>query len=98
MLKTCYLNQKQADMFCKYCNSNATSLHDVYKTWSAEKEEAFKACLSDMKRNDGQDMRITGASSNFFSCAYRIIRDDGAYLVYHTHCNRFEFKYMEERE
>ena len=33
-----------------------------------------------------------------FSCAYRIIRDDGAYLVYHTPCNRFEFKYMEDRE
>lgn len=98
MLRPCYLNQKQAEMFRKYCNSSATSLRDVYDTWSDKKEEAFKACLSDMNRNGGQDMRITGASSNFFSCAYRIIRDDGAYLVYHTRCNRFEFKYMEERE
>lgn len=98
MLVPCYLTQKQADMFRKYCNSNKTSLHGVYKSWSAEKEEAFKACLSDMKRNDGQDMHITGACPNFFSCAYRIIRDDGAYLVYHTYANRFEFKYMEERE
>nr|DAR26311.1 MAG TPA: hypothetical protein [Caudoviricetes sp.] len=35
-------------MFRKYCNSSATSLHDVYKTWSAEKEEAFNACLSEL--------------------------------------------------
>lgn len=98
MLRPCYLNQKQEEMFHRYCNSSATSLHDVYKSWSDKKEEAFKACLSDMNRNGGQDMRITGANCNTFSCAYRIIRDDGAYLVYHTRCNRFEFKYMEERE
>ena len=98
MLVPCYLTQKQADMFRKYCNSRKTSLHDVYKSWSAEKEEAFKACLSDMKRNGGYDMRITGASPNFFSCAYCINREDGAYLVYHTYANRFEFQYMEERE
>lgn len=55
MLRPCYLTQKQADMFRKYCNSSATSLHDVYKTWSADKEEAFKACLSDMKRNARQE-------------------------------------------
>lgn len=98
MLRACNLTQKQSDMFTRYCNSSATSLHDVYKTWSEEKDEAFKECLSDMKRNGGEDMRITVACSNFFSCAYRIIRDDGAYLVYHTRCNRFEFKYMEDRE
>ena len=98
MLRPCYLTQKQAEMFRKYYNSSATSLHDVYKSWSVYKEVAFKACLSDMNRNGGQDMRITGASPNFFSCAYRIICDDGAYLVYHTYANRFEFKYMEERE
>lgn len=85
-------------MFRKYCNSSATSLHNVYKTWSNDKEEAFKACLSDMKHHGGHDMRITGASCNFFSCAYRINREDGAYLVYHTYANRFEFMYMEERE
>lgn len=94
----CDLTKKQNLMYRRYCLSNKDELHDVYKTWSAEKEEAFKACLSDMKHHGGQDMRITGASPNFFSCAYRINREDGAYLVYHTHCNRFEFKYMEERE
>lgn len=98
MLRPCYLTQKQAEMFRKYCNSCATSLHDVYKSWSDKKEEAYKYCLRDMKRNGGQDMRITGTNDFMFSCAYRIIRDDGAYLVYHTPCNRFKFKYMEERE
>ena len=98
MLTPFNLTEKQSDMFRNYCRSTATSLRDVYKTWSAEKEEAFKACLSDMKRNGGQDMRITAANTYQFSCAYRIIRDDGAYLVYHTPCNRFEFKYTEERK
>lgn len=98
MLRPYQLTQKQSEIFRKYCNSSATSLHDVYKTWSAEKEEVFNACLSDMKRNGGQDMRIIGAGPQFFSCAYSVIRDDGAYLVYHTYANRFEFMYMEERE
>ena len=98
MWKAYNLTQKQEDMFRKYCNSSATSLHSVYKSWSDKKEEAFKACLSDMKRNNGYDMRITGASPNFFLCAYRTNRDDGAYLVYHTYANRFEFQFMEVRE
>ena len=98
MLRPCYLNQKQEEMFHRYCNSSATSLCNVYETWSDKKEEAYKYCLRDMKEHGGQDMRITGANGFAFSCAYRIIRDDGAYLVYHTRCNRFEFKYMEERE
>lgn len=98
MLRPCYLNKKQSDMFCRYCNSSATSLCNVYQSWSDKKEEAFRYCLRDMKEHHGQDMRITGANGFTFSCAYRIIRDDGAYLVYHTRCNRFEFKYMEDRE
>ena len=98
MLRPCYLNQKQEEMFHRYCNSSATSLHGVYQSWSDKKEEAYKYCLRDMKEHGGQDMRITGVNGFTFSCAYSIIRDDGAYLVYHTRCNRFEFKYMEERE
>ena len=98
MLRPCYLNQKQEEMFHRYCNSSATSLCNVYQSWSDKKEEAYRYCLRDMKEHGGQDMRITGANGFTFSCAYRIIRDDGAYLVYHTRCNRFEFKYMEERE
>ena len=98
MLKPCRLTQKQEEMFHRYCNSSATSLCNVYQSWSDAKERAFKYCLQDMKKHNGRDMRITGANCYLFSCAYRIIRDDGAYLVYHTPCNRFEFKYMEERE
>lgn len=60
MLRPCYLNQKQEEMFHRYCNSSATSLHDVYKSWSDKKEEAYKYCLRDMKEHHGQDMRITG--------------------------------------
>lgn len=98
MLRPCNLTQKQEEMFHRYCNSSATSLCNVYQSWSDKKEEAYRYCLRDMKEHGGQDMRITGANGFTFSCAYRIIRDDGAYLVYHTRCNRFEFKYMEERE
>ena len=98
MLKPCNLTQKQEDMFRRYRNSNKTTLHDVYKSWSDAKEQAFKYCLQDMKEHDGYDMRITGANGFTFSCAYCIMHDDGEYLVYHTPCNRFEFKIMEEQE
>ena len=98
MLVGCNLTQKQADMVRRYRNSNKTTLHDVYKSWSDAKERAFKYCLQDMKEHNGYDMRITGANGFTFSCAYCIMHDDGEYLVYHTPCNRFEFKIMEERE
>lgn len=41
MLRPCYLNQKQEEMFHRYCNSSATSLHDVYGSWSDNKENYY---------------------------------------------------------
>ena len=64
MLRPCYLNQKQEEMFHRYCNSSATSLCNVYNTWSDKKEEAYRYCLRDMKEHGGQDMRITGAMAS----------------------------------
>ena len=98
MLKPCNLTQKQEEMFHRYCNSSATSLHDVYGSCSDNKEKAYKYCLRDMKEHGGQDMRITGANCYLFSCAYCIMRDDGEYLVYHTPMHRFEFKVMENKD
>lgn len=49
MLRPCYLNQKQEEMFHRYCNSTATSLCNVYQSWSDKKEEAYRYCLRDMK-------------------------------------------------
>lgn len=77
MLRPCYLNQKQEEMFHRYCNSCATSLYDVYESWSDKKDEAYKYCLRDMKEHDGYDMRITGANGFAFSCAFLVnIGDD----------------------
>lgn len=54
MLRPCNLTQKQEEMFHRYCNSSATSLHGVYKTCSDNKEKAYKYCLRDMKEHGGQ--------------------------------------------
>lgn len=39
MLRPCYLNQKQEEMFHRYCNSTATSLCNVYQSWSDKRKK-----------------------------------------------------------
>lgn len=97
-LRLCKLTQKQLDMYRRYCNSYCDTLHAIYKLPSDDKIEAYKECIADMHRNDGYDMRITAWTTFWFSCAYRVDREDGRYLVYHTRRNRFEFQIMEVKE
>lgn len=100
-LRLCKLTQKQLKMYRRYWNSYCDELPAIYKlprmACSTNKIEAYKACIADMHRNDGYDMRITAWTTFWFSCAYRVDREDGRYLVYHTRRNRFEFQIMEER-
>lgn len=97
-LEICELNKKERQMLNAYRASQNYTLNNVYKSPSKKKREAYSACIADMIRNDGFDMRITFATTYQFSCAYRIKREDGIYLVYHTRCNRFEFQIAEVEE
>lgn len=66
-------------------------IYKAYKKPSSHKVAAFYEIMNEMDRVGGSDMRITGAGSNYFSCAYKV-EDEGHgfdYIIYHTQCNRF---------
>lgn len=70
------------------------SIFKAYKHPSNGKIDAFNDILKEMSDVGGFNMRITGAGSDVFSCAYQV--KDGSnitYLVYHTPSNRFAVEY-----
>ena len=72
---------------------NSTKGDSIYKAYgkpSAKKVYAFETIKQEMAAVQGYGIRITGAGSDFFSCAYKLIDPEGkTYLIYHTHVNRF---------
>ena len=70
------------------------SIFKAYNRPSNKKIGAFYDILKEMSDVGGFNMRITGAGSDVFSCAYQV--KDGSditYLVYHTPSNRFAVEY-----
>lgn len=72
---------------------NTTKGDSIFKAYgrpSQKKIFAFNEIVKEMSDVKGWGMRITGAGSDIFSCAYKC-KDgsDYTYLVYHTPSNRF---------
>ena len=70
------------------------SIYKAYCRPSQRKVDAFNEILKEMQSVGGSNMRITGAGSDVFSCAYQV--KDGSditYLIYHTPDNRFAIEY-----
>lgn len=70
------------------------SIFKAYNRPSNKKIYAFNEILKEMSDVGGFAIRITGAGSDVFSCAYQV--KDGSditYLVYHTPTNRFAVEY-----
>lgn len=75
-----------------YDHAQYSTIEQAYKTCSEAKHKAFNRIWFEMKQNHGTDMRITGKSSNFFSCAYRYYdENNNLRLRYHTYANVFDF-------
>ena len=72
------------------------SIFKAYGSPSAKKVEAFNHIIKEMESVNGWGIRITGAGSNYFSCAYLVMGEDRKkYLIYHTHVNRYAISFNE---
>lgn len=86
------LTQKQIQMINNYKNARYYTIGELYKNASCYKWRAENDILSEMRNNGGYDYRVCGGNSCTFSCAYRYDDKQGqTHLVYHTHCNRYDF-------
>ena len=88
--------QKGQRILRAYEHAKYDDIRKAYGKPSSHKIEAFNEIVKEMNDAGGKDMRITGAGSDYFSCAYKV--RDGAcinnghgfdYIIYHTHVNRY---------
>lgn len=87
--------QQGSRMIRKYeRTTKGDSIFTAYKYPSTTKVVAFKDISEEMTRVNGFGMRMTGAGSHLFSCAYRVKDKNGnIYIIYHTPDNRFAIQY-----
>lgn len=82
--------QQAAGMINRYNAARRSSIYDAYSKPSIAKVRAFNSIHKEMENCNGRNMRITGAGSSIFSCAYVITEDNTNFLIYHTHMNVFK--------
>ena len=80
----------QRVLHCYNAYPHRDSIYKAYGRPSSTKVSTFFEIKKEMSDVGGYDIRITGAGSDVYSCAYRV--KDGAgyeFMVYHTPGNRF---------
>lgn len=92
------MTKKQAGMYDSYLRSNATTLRDVYASYSYKKARAEESILRQMDKLNGCDPRIIGGSCHFFSMGfmYPCPVTGEMRLRYYTGMNTYDFAITEE--
>ena len=68
-----------------YRKATATTLRDVYSSWSDDKEKAYRRCIQMKVDMNGYDFRIISANTWQFSCGFLYRDGDGVeHLMYIT--------------
>lgn len=82
--------KKWQHMVNAWLKSTKDDIYKAYNKPSATKVRTFYAIVKEMNDANGYEMRITGAGSSQYSCAYKVRDIEGnLYLIYHTSCNRY---------
>ena len=63
-------NNQIKSAYASYKYADATSLSDVYTTWSGKKEKAYRYCRDLFAEYEGENFRIIGANVNTFSVGF----------------------------
>ena len=89
------MTKKNASLLASYeyaVKRGTDSLYRAYSRPSENKVRAFRDCEADRATYKGYGGVITGASSHFFSYAFKYKADDGKeHLRYHTYANIYDF-------
>jgi len=91
------MTKKQQAMVDSYRKATATSLREVYFSWSMKKEQAFDRCRAIQYELSGHDGRICSANSYQFTYAFLYEKDGKQYMCYRTATNDYRFCIEEDR-
>lgn len=87
---------KRAKLVLKrYNSSKASNIYGAYERPSSTKVSTFNKLTEKMEDLSGYAMKITGAGTDHYSCAFKI-RDektDKIYLIYETAYNSYIMEY-----
>lgn len=89
------MNKKQAEIISNYnyyANTKGyRTIFDAYSKPSSAKINAYYSIKAECDNVNGYGYTVLGASSHFFSCAYKFDDESGiTHLIYHTHANRYD--------
>ena len=74
----------------RWCDSNYTTLREVYGRWSGEKERAYKACLEKCSDMNGWNFRIVSHNSWMFTVGWLYRNEEGKNMFwYETPSNSY---------
>lgn len=94
-LNVTFLNtstKKAQSMIYRHFKSTKENIYQSYAKPSSAKVSAFNEIKKECSLVGGYALKMTGAGSDIFSCAYKVDTDTGTYLIYHTPSNRFAIK------
>lgn len=87
------MNKQERRIYNAYRNAGATSLRDVYGTWSKAKENAMDYCRRTQYEQNGYNGRIISANTFQFTYAfvYETEDDNTPWLYYITKSREITF-------
>lgn len=85
--------QKAQGMIHRYNVSKKSTIFDAYDRPSKEKINAYYKIKDEMNEVGGYGLRMTGAGSYIFSCAYLLKDNNVLYLIYHTPSDSYKIIY-----
>ena len=78
------MTKKHTSIYNNYLRSTATTLRDVYSSYSYAKEKAYNYCRSLCADYDGYDFKIIGHNCHVFSAGFTFSDGMNEYLMYIT--------------
>ena len=85
-------NESLLDSYNYAVRRGIDSLYKAYSRPSENKVRAFRDCEADRATYKEYGAVITGASSHFFSYAFKYMNGDKEHLRYHTYANVYDFE------
>ena len=90
--------KKAQRVLARYTWSRKSDIYEAYKNPSSTKVSTFYQLKRKMEDLNGYGMKITGAGSDQYSCAFLITdnKTNKTYLIYETSCNSYIIDYYNE--
>lgn len=79
------MNQREADAYRRYRNSDCYSLWQAYDSFSRQKEEAWLYCEDLCQKKNGRGLKVIGHNTSFFSAGFEYEEDGKRMFMYITH-------------